>query len=308
MKILIIDKMHDSIKPLLEGINCRVHYEPEISPKKVSELIKDFDGLIVRSKLPIDATFLENASHLKFVARAGAGIDNVDMAAMQKYNIKLINAPEGNRDAVAEHTIGLMLTVLNKIVEADKQIRVNIWNREANRGVELGNKTVGLLGYGYMGKAVAKRLKAFGCNVLVYDIKQFDINEAGINQVEFDKFAKETEILSIHIPLSAENRSLIDKHYLSKFSNLSYLINTSRGEVIQQDDLVALLSTNKIKGAGLDVLANEKLGALSSTEEENFNQLKSLNNVVLTPHVAGWTAESYLKINEVLTKKIKQLN
>ncbi|MFQ3214596.1 MAG: D-3-phosphoglycerate dehydrogenase [Marivirga sp.] len=309
MKILIIDKMHESIVPLLANIGCEGDYRPDLKRKEILAIIENYQGLIVRSKTPIDKEFLQHVKHLKFVARAGAGIDNVDVEALNVLGIILLNAPEGNRDAVAEHTMALLLNLFNKINLADTQIRQKTWDREGNRGVELKGKIVGVLGYGYMGQAFAQRLSAFGCRVIVYDLVTIAKEKLAANavQVDFETFTKEVEILSIHINLNSNNNRLIDNTYLDQFKRLAYLINTSRGEVVVLADLVQFLDEGKIKGAALDVLENEKLSSFSKEENALYERLFTLQQVILSPHVAGWTFESYEKINSVLVEKIKKI-
>ena len=309
MKILIIDKMHESILPLLETIGLKGEYRPDITRGEILECIAEYEGIIVRSKIPIDKAFLENASHLKLVARAGAGIDNVDMSMMEQLGIELVNAPEGNRDAVAEHSMAMLLGLFNKIHSADREVRNYIWDREGNRGVELMEKTVGLLGFGYMGQAFAKRLSAFGCRVLAYDHHQ--VRDLGglayAEQVDFVQFYSEVEVLSVHIPLNKDNYGLIDATFLDQFKKLSYLLNTARGEIVVISDLLAKLDDQSLLGVALDVLPNEKMQQLTTEEKKQYDHLFQYKQVVLSPHVAGWTHESYRKINEVLVKKIEKL-
>jgi D-3-phosphoglycerate dehydrogenase len=253
--------------------------------------------------------FLDQAQHLKFVGRAGAGVDNVDITTLEKYGIKLLNAPEGNRDAVAEHAMALLLNLLNHINLGDAQIRKKMWDREGNRGVELKGKTVGILGYGYMGEAFAQRLAAFGCKIVIYDILPVSAERMSENasQVDFETFQKTVEILSIHIPLNKQNNRLINSAYLNQFIHLQYVMNTSRGEVLALNDLVQLLESNQLKGAALDVLENEKFATFSSEEALLYERLFTLQQVILSPHVAGWTNESYEKINIELVKKIEKI-
>lgn len=309
MKILIVDKMHDSILPLLANIGCKGDYRPEMGREEILSNIENYQGLIVRSKTPINKEFIQQAQNLKFVARAGAGIDNVDVDCLKKYNIKLLNAPEGNRDAVAEHALAMLLNLLNNIKDADAQVRSKIWDREGNRGVELKGKSVGVLGYGYMGEAFSKILSALGCNVLVYDLHEIaaDRLSKNVRQVDLHTFTKQAEILSIHIPLNSQNLKLINQQYLSQFEQLKYLINTARGEVLDLENLVNLLEEGRIKGACLDVLENEKFSSFSNEELSLYERLFKLDQVILSPHVAGWTFESYEKINLVLVEKIKKI-
>lgn len=305
MKVLIIDKMHESIHPLLQNIGVEVDYQPEISREELLKVIHEYSGVIVRSKTNIDAEVINIGKNLQFVGRAGAGIDNVDIKTLNARNITLLNAPEGNRDALAEHCIGMLLTLLNRIHIADQEVRVGKWDREGNRGVELMGKTVGLLGFGYMGEAFAKRLQAFGCEIIAFDQEKKGYTCEYVQEVSFEELQKKAQILSLHIPMNQENRALINKKWLSGFTQLEYIINTSRGEVLVLEDLVEMLKSGHLKGAALDVLENEKINKLHGAQQKIFKELIKLPQVILTPHVAGWTHESYRKINEILTEKIR---
>lgn len=270
------------------------------------EKIGDYEGIVVRSKLKLDKAFFAKAAKLRFIARAGSGTDNIDVAEAQRLGIKILNAPEGNRDAVAEHAMGLLLNLLNKIKASDTEVRNKVWMREANRGIELGHQTVGILGYGNTGRAFSKRLSSFGCKVLAYDINGIKNPENGTEVADMEAIFENSDVLSLHIPLDARNKHIVDEYFLNRFKKPIWLINTARGELVKTAHLIDALESGKLRGAGLDVLENEKLA--SYTEEENllFEQLALMNNVILTPHVAGWTHESYLKISEVLGEKIKQ--
>jgi len=307
MKVLIIDKMHESIISLLNEINIEVDYVPNITRTEIFPVLENYEGLIVRSKTSIDADLLQYGKNLKFVARAGAGVDQVEIDELEKRNIRLLNAPEGNRDALAEHAIGLLLSLFNKINTADQEVRKGIWDREGNRGVELMGKTIGLLGFGFMGQAFAKRLSSFGCKILAHDAEKTGFSNDWVEEVSLDRLRDESQILSLHIPLNSKNDRIINYHFLMQFKKLEYIINTSRGEVLVLKDLLQLLHEKKIKGAALDVLENEKLNDLNGSEETVFQELIKLKQVILTPHVAGWSVESYRKINEVLYQKIKTL-
>lgn len=307
MKVLIIDEMHKSIIPLLSELNLEVDYMPKIKRHEIISILKNYEGLIVRSKTPIDEAILKHANQLKFVARAGAGVDNVEVEELEKRNIQLINAPEGNRDALAEHAMGMLLTLFNKINTADLEIRNGKWDREGNRGIELMGKTVGLLGFGNMGAAFAKRLSSFDCKIIAYDAEKTGFSNEYVEEVSLDILKEQTQILSLHIPMNAQNKGLINNDFLSKFKKLDYIINTSRGEVLILKDLLKHLTEDKIKGAALDVLENEKIKSLNSEELFVFQKLTKLKQVILTPHIAGWSFESYEKINKVLYQKIKTL-
>lgn len=307
MKVLIIDEMHESITPLLKKLNLEVDYLPNITRGKIISILPNYEGLIVRSKTPIDSELLQNSKKLLFVARAGAGVDNVDVKELEKRNIQLINAPEGNRDALAEHGMGMLLSLFNKINTADQEVRNGIWDREGNRGVELMGKTIGLLGYGNMGQAFAKRLSSFGCKILAYDAEKTGFSSDYVTEVSLEEMQLEAQILSFHIPMNADNKGIINYTFLKKFEKLNYILNTSRGEILILKDLVKLLQEGKLKGAALDVLENEKIASLKKEELSVFQDIIKLKEVIFTPHIAGWSFESYEKINTVLYSKIKKL-
>lgn len=307
-KCLIVDKMHDSIIPLLNDIGFQADYLPNISREEVLEQIAEYDGLIVRSKLQIDRALIERASQLKFVGRAGAGLDQLDELALQEHNVSILNAPEGNRDALAEHALGMLLSLLNRISLADQEIRKGVWDREGNRGVELMGKTVGIIGYGYMGQAFAQRLSGFGVTVLAYDKYKQDYGNAFACEATMSEVFEKADILSLHVPLTSETQFLVDDPYLSQFAKNIYLINTARGKVIRLSSLTKALEHGKVRGAALDVLENEKLQQLTPDQQRSFDQLRQSERVLFTPHVAGWTFESYEKINQTLVRKIKALN
>jgi D-3-phosphoglycerate dehydrogenase len=307
MKILIIDEMHESIIPLLKEINLEVDYMPDIKRQEIITILGNYEGLIVRSKTSIDAELLQQAKKLIFVARAGAGVDNVEVEQLEKRNIRLLNAPEGNRDALAEHAMGMLLSLFNKINLADFEVKSGKWDREGNRGVELMGKTIGLLGYGNMGEAFAKRLSSFGCEIIAFDAEKTGFSKEYVQEVSLEILKEKSQILSLHIPMNSENKGIVDYEFLNAFKKLEYIINTSRGEVLILKDLLKMLHEHKLKGAALDVLENEKINALSEEESFIFHQLTKLKQVILTPHVAGWSFESYEKINRVLSQKIKSL-
>lgn len=303
-RVLIVDEMHKSILPLLRDEGYDPVYNPEISREEILKIIPDFKGLIIRSKTRVDKELVDLATNLEFVARAGAGLDKLDEAYLKSKDIVIVNAPEGNRDALAEHTTGLLLSVLHRLNFSYEQIRKGKWDREGNRGIELKGKVVGIYGVGFMGKAFAKKLAGFRCEVIGYD-KYHAFEDEFVRQVSLDELFKRTEILSIHIPLNDETRYLFDKSYLSKFENLKIILNTARGEILRTSDLVELLNEDGIYGAGLDVLENEKPETYNASEKELIKQLVNHPNIVITPHVGGWTFESYQRINEVLVKKLR---
>ena len=304
MKVLIIDEMHASIVPLLEKEGLNVDYRPDIERKEVEAIIPHYEGLIIRSKITIDRLLLEKASSLRFIGRAGAGLDKIDLDYLEERNILLFNAPEGNRDAVAEHAIGMLLSLFNHIPRADQQVRQGIWNREQNRGEELSGKTVGIFGFGNTGEAFAKKLRGFDVRVLAYDKYRHGYGGDVAEEVSFEKIQEEADILSIHVPLTFETKRFFTEKVINEFRKAFYLINTARGEVIEMETLNGALQSGKIRGAMLDVLENERLQSLTPSQKTAFKKLSERSDVLFSPHVAGWTFQSYEKINKVLVNKV----
>lgn len=307
-RCLIIDEMHPGIIPMLENIGYVVHYKPGISRAEILQTISEYTGMVVRSKTAIDKEIIEAAINLKFVARAGAGVDQLDTETLANKGIVIINAPEGNRDAVAEHAVGMLLNILNKMRVADRQIRNYRWDREGNRGFELKGKTVAIIGYGFMGKTFAQKLSSFGCKLIAFDKYKKGFSNDFVLEVDQDQLFEQADILSFHVPLTKETKGYFDYHFFCKFKKPVYIINTARGEIIPMSGLLQHLEEGKIIAAGLDVLENEKINQLNPHEKELFHTLIQSDKVLLTPHVAGWTYESYVKINEIITKKIALLN
>lgn len=301
MRCLIADAMHEIIIQKLESAGIDVVYRPTISVDELRSELPGFDGLVVRSKAQVNEALIGD-SQLKFVARAGAGVDNLDEDFLNKRGIVVLNAPEGNQNAVADHVVGLLLAMTSKIVQANEQINENKWNREQNRGIELENRTVGLLGYGHMGQQVAKRISAFGCNVIAYDKYKSGFTDTYVREATMEEVWEKAEIFSLHVPLTEDTQQLIDLNYLSKFKHPIWFINTARGKVVHTQELLEAVRQGKVQGAALDVLETEKIDELEGTSW--FAQLKASPRVILTPHVAGWSIESYQKISEVLADKI----
>ena len=304
---LVVDEMHPSLQPLLQSIGIEVDYQPTLTAAEVPAALaaQPYEGLVVRSKLRVTADLLAHGSHLRYVARAGAGTDNIDEAAMAASGVTLLNAPEGNRDAVGEFAVGLLLTLLRNIARADHEVRQGLWLREANRGEEIGGKTIGLLGYGHMGRALARRLSAFGCTVLTHDSNPAVVADQYTTLVPLAELQARADVLSLHIPYSPANHHFVNEAFLAAFTKPIWVLNTARGEVLNHAALVAGLQAGTVRGAALDVLDNEKLRQLTAAQQATFDFLKTAANVVLTPHVSGWTHESYARINEVLVEKIR---
>ncbi|MHC2991926.1 phosphoglycerate dehydrogenase [Pontibacter sp. HJ8] len=306
-RVLIIDEIHPSLFPMLESIGMEADYRPDIKPVEVCEALAGFDGLIVRSKMRITADTIRLAGKLKFVARAGAGVDNIDAEALQERGIALIGANEGNRQAVGEHALGMLLSLMRNITRGDRQVRDKVWLREENRGEEISGQTVGIIGYGNMGQSFAQVLSGFGCRILAYDRYAEDKICAPAERVSLEQLQAEADIVSLHIPFIPENRTFANDDFFSAFRKRIWFLNTSRGEVVDQTALVQHLQAGTLKGAALDVLENEKLHTLTAHQEQNYTYLAAAANVVFTPHIAGWTYESYVKINEVLVEKLAAL-
>ncbi|MRS61846.1 2-hydroxyacid dehydrogenase [Larkinella terrae] len=304
--ILIADEMHPSLFPMLEQAGFDFHYEPKITRSGLLAAIANYDGLLIRSKTSVDAEVLEQAHRLKFIGRAGAGLDLIDLDFAKQRNIQVFHAGEGNRDAVAEHSVGMLLALLANISKSDREVRRGIWDREGNRGYELGSLTVGIVGFGNNGRATARRLSGFGCRVLCYDKYLTHYGGAYAQEAEMEQIMEEADVLSLHVPLTAETRMMIDDGFIERFEKPFYLINIARGEVVSLAALVRGLESGKVRGACLDVLENEKLSKLTPDQQAAFDYLRNSDKVILTPHVAGWTHESYVRINEVLVSQLKE--
>jgi D-3-phosphoglycerate dehydrogenase len=305
---LIIDLMHESIIPMLAEIGWQADYRPAIRRDEIMRIIHQYQGLIVRSKTEIDREIINRAVQLRWIGRAGAGLDQLDVAALDEKGIRIVNAPEGNRDALGEHAITILLTLLNKVHIADRDIRRGVWDREAMRGSELMGKTVSIIGYGHMGQAFARRLQGFSVEVLAYDKYIESYGNEFAREATMKEVFEKTDILSLHVPLTDETRFMLDHAYLNKFRKDIYLLNTARGKNISLKTLVEALEKGKLRGAALDVLENEKINQLTPDQQHYFNSLIQSDKVVLTPHVGGWTFESYEKINQTLVAKIRKLN
>lgn len=294
-RVLIIDEVHPSLAKELRALGFDVDEKPYISASKVN--IQGYQGLVLRSKLPLTAEFISTGL-LEFIARAGAGLDSIDLAFCETQGIAVFSANEGNRDAVGEHVIGQLLSIARKINTADTEVRAGDWNREANRGWELQGKTLGIIGYGNMGQSLAKKLQGFDMHILAYD--KYAPATHSLEDI-FDQ----ADILSLHVPLTDETRDMVNLEFISKFKKPIVLMNSSRGAVCSLDAILAGLQSGKIIGLALDVLPNEQVARWSDAEKARFRAISAFPQTIFSPHVAGWTRESYWKINEALIEKIK---
>lgn len=309
IKILHIDTNHPLLMEQLQQLRFTNDEDFTSSKEEIEEKIHNYQGLVIRSRFRIDKTFLDKATHLQFIARVGAGLENIDFEYAKSKNITLIAAPEGNRNAVGEHTLALLLGLFNKLNAADTQIKSGQWNRESNRGHELDGKTVGIIGYGQMGKSFARKLRGFEVEVLCYDILE-NRGDAQAKQVPLEELQLKSDVLSLHVPLTRETNRMINKDFIGAFAKPFWLVNTARGKNVTTADLVEALQSGKILGAGLDVLEYEKSSfeTLFHNRETPvaYQYLLNSTNVLLTPHVAGWTYESHLKLAQVIVAKIKE--
>lgn len=304
-KILIVDDLHPAFKKSAEALGYVCVDGVLLGKEQVMAIIVDYEGLVIRTKFHVDKSLIDAATKLKFIARAGAGMDNIDEAYAQSRGIICINAPEGNRDAVAEHAIGMLLTMMNHLFKADVEVRNRIWDREGNRGWELRGKKVALIGYGNTGQSLARKLVGFDVEVMAYDKYKTGFSSAYVQEVSMEQVVKYADILSLHIPLTRETRGLVDDEYLSHFKKPIFLLNTARGEIVNTQSVLNAIRKEKILGAGLDVLETEGFPALSRTSW--YEELVKNERVLLSPHVAGWTFESYCKISEVLADKLEKM-
>lgn len=304
MKFLQIDHNHPLIHEQLTAAGFIVDEDTQSSYDEILEKIQSYDGLILRSRIPIDEAFLSHASHLKCIARVGAGMENIDTKKAEELGITLINSPEGNRDALAEHALGMLLVLMNRLFISANELKQGIWKREDNRGEEIKDKVVGLIGYGYMGKAFAKRLSGFGCKVIFHDILP-NLSDEYATQVSLEELQNQADIVSIHLPLAQDTMGWLDGNFISKMKKEFYLINTARGKNVVTPDVVRALKQGKIKGAALDVLEYEK-SSFENLEHNNedLEYLLHSDKVLITPHIAGWTHESKIKLAQVIVNKI----
>lgn len=310
-RVLISDRTHPVLEERLREAGFEVSVEPDHNYDSLLQAAQGYDALVVRSKVNIDRNFIDAVLHsplstprspLRCIARVGAGMETIDVDHAENHGIRCLNSPEGNRDAVGEHTVGLLLALLNNIARADAQVRQGLWLREKNRGWELGNLTVGIIGFGNMGGSFARRLQGFGCPVIAYDkYKPAGYAPQYVEEVTLDELKQRAQVVSLHVPLTDETRHMVDELFIKSFSHDFFLINTSRGAVVDTEALVRGLQGGKVRGAGLDVLENENMQSDSlSTLHSPLTTL----NCVFTPHVAGWTVESKYKLAAVLADKI----
>ena len=307
MQVLFIDIVHPVLEQKLTQLGYHCTDGTTWNHEKIVHEIANFQGVVIRSKFTIDKVFLEKATNLKFIARSGSGLENIDVLEAEKRGVKVFNSPEGNRNAVGEHALGLLLMLFNKLKQGDNEVRQGQWNREKNRGIELDGLTVGLIGYGNTAQMFAKKLRGFDVEVLANDPYHPNFPNTDAKSVSLDVIQKKADIISFHVPETDETRFMFNDDFISKCAKPFYLINTSRGKVVNTASLVKAMKSGTVKGACLDVLEYETKAFGNFTESEipeDFQYLANSQNTVLSPHVAGWTVESYVKLSTVLFEKI----
>ena len=306
MNVFFIDTVHQALEAELVKLGFSCFDVTNDNLTSLESKLNDAHGIVIRSRFPMDEKLLKFAPNLRFIARSGAGMENIDVDYCQKNNIELFNAPEGNRNAVAEHALGMLLSLMNNFQQGDAEVRKGIWDREGNRGEELDGKKVGIIGFGNNGSAFARKLRGFEVDVLVYDKYLTEINDTFIKQVSLETLYEQVDVISFHIPQNEETLYWANESFFKKIKKPIYLLNLSRGKIVSTNALLNAIATGKVKSAGLDVLEFEKASFenFDSQKNNDFNALVTNSKVLLTPHVGGWTKESYLKLSTVLAEKI----
>lgn len=301
-RLLIVDDIHPVFAEKLTAKNIAFDYLPTIGKDEALQIIHQYTGLVIRSKFKVNAAFMDAAPELRFIARGGAGMDNIDDAHAQEKGITLLNAPEGNRNAVGEHMVGMLLGLMNNLYRGNAEIKDGRWLREENRGLELAGRTVALIGYGNNGGAMARKLAGFDVKVIAYDKYKTGFSDQYATEATMEEVAHQADVLSLHIPLTDASRGMVDAAYLARFRNPIFFLNGARGEIVQIPAILDALDAGQVLGAAFDVLPVEKFPALA--DQPWYEPLMAHDRVVCSPHVAGWSVESYFKIADVLVEKV----
>ena len=305
-KVLITDGVHPLLLEGLTALGFQCDYYPKIGLEQVREMIADYEGVIINSKVLMDRAMLDAGVKLEFVGRLGSGMEIIDLDYAAQKGIAVHGAPEGNCNAVAEHALGMLLALANKFLQGDREVRQKNWQREKNRGFEIMGRTVGIIGFGHTGSQFAKKLSGMGVEILAYDKYKtnYTNNFEQVRETTLEDILANAAIISLHLPFTPETKHLVNSDFLKKCKDGVILINTSRGNVAKTKDLIVGLKSGKIGGACLDVFENEKTATFSQAEHTMYDELYEFENVILTPHVAGWTKESLQRLAEVLLRKI----
>lgn len=307
MRILFIDSVHPILEEKLTAAGFFCVEGTRLESEDLFDELKQANGVVIRSKFKFTEEVFKKSPDLKFIARSGSGLENIDLKAAEKHGVTVFNSPEGNRDAVAEHALALLLGLFNHVVRGHQEVQKAQWNREENRGLELFTKTVGIIGYGVMGQAFAQRLSGFGCRVIAHDKYKSNFSDQWSEEVSLEQLQQQADVISLHLPLTDETHYYFDQAFIQHFSKPIYLINTGRGQNVKTEDLAEALQNGSVLGAGLDVLEYESVSFMNLKKEDlpdTFNKLVKMENVLLSPHVAGWTVESYEKLSIYLAEKI----
>ncbi|MFA8301260.1 MAG: NAD(P)-dependent oxidoreductase [Hyphomicrobiales bacterium] len=309
-KVLFVDTTHIVLKEGLTELGYQCDFFDNYNYGDYCNVVSQYDGVIIRSKIKIDRNFIDNATNCKFIARVGAGLENIDVEYAETKGIYCLNSPEGNRDAVGEQAVGMLIMLMNNLIRADHEVRNLIWKRKENRGNEIKERTIGIIGYGNMGKAFAQRIASFGANIIAYDKYKTNFSDEFVKEVSLEELQRTSDIVSLHVPLTEETYYMVNSDFLNAFEKSVWLLNTARGPVVNTQDLTEAIENGKIIGAALDVLEYEKLGFESIKKDEVPKALEYLlksDKVVLSPHIAGWTHESNYKLSKVIVDKVQAL-